>query len=521
MPDVIKAGLPRDSGTETFGFGLDYPMDNQSSQATPRALWRHIIGYSMGHGALALTLNGIYTYAMLYYTQARGLPFAQAGVAFSVASLWDAVFDPALGHISDNTRTRWGRRHPFILGGGLLMAAAFYAVWAVPDFVLRGGYLVPYFIFINILYRTAFAIFSIPFVALGFEICTDYLQRSQLQGTGMVVSMLTSVLGPGLAWMIFFPDHARGGREATSVASNFIHMGTVFAIASVGFTVVVILATRRYMGNGCGVAAAPRSSLAAIYRNSGRIIANRYLRPVIIFFCVGLTGQIFVSMVQGYLFVYFMHLTAFEKTILTGGGMILCGVGAIVAAPLARRFDKKHTVCIGAAISSLSCLTAAILFLGGVLEPGTTWIAGGHVVPIAVIVYGACSVLYLFGSGIYQSTAWSMVADVAEANELRSGIRQDGGHAAVFAFSYKMVISTGTLLASACLAWVGFVNGRDQQTPQALHGLLFLGFGLGSLFAFLVIPIVWRYPITREFMAKVKGDLALKARLRVEEAGLP
>jgi GPH family glycoside/pentoside/hexuronide:cation symporter len=92
-------------------------MDNQGSQATPRTRWRNIIGYSMGNGALSLTLNGIYTYAMLYYTQARGLSFAKAGVAFAVASLWDAIVDPAIGHISDNTRTRWGRRHPYILFG--------------------------------------------------------------------------------------------------------------------------------------------------------------------------------------------------------------------------------------------------------------------------------------------------------------------------------------------------------------------------------------------------------------------
>jgi len=467
----------------------------------------------MGHGALSLTLNGIYTYAMLYYTQARGLPFAKAGVAFAIASLWDAIFDPAIGHISDNTRTRWGRRHPYILVGGVLMAVSFYLIWAVPAFVVHSGDFVLYFICINILYRTSFAIFSIPFVALGFEVCTEYLQRSQLQGTCMAVSMITSVLGPGLGWIIFFPDHGTGGREATSVVANFLHMGTTFAIASLGFTVVVLVATRRYIGNARGVPAAPGSSLGAIYGDSGRIIANRYLLPIIIFFCIGLTGSIFFSTMQGYLYVYFMHLTSLQKVIIHSGGMLLCGLGAVVGAPLARKFDKKSTVCIGAAIASGGCLLAAILFLGGVLNPGTMCLVGGHGVPIAVIAFGACGMLFWLGSGVYQSTAWSMVADVAEANELSSGVRQDAGHAAVFAFTYKLTISAGTILASASLAWAGFVNGSDHQTPHALHGLVFLGFGLGSLFAFLVIPVALRYPITREFMAKVKADLARRKEL--------
>jgi len=496
-----------------------HPTEEQASQATPRVPWRRIIGYAMGHGAPSLTLNGIYTYAMLYYTQARGLPFSVAGVAFAVASFWDAIVDPAIGHVSDNTRSRWGRRHPYILVGGVAMALSFYLIWAVPPFVVRGGHFVPYFILINLAYRTAFAVFNIPFAALGFEVCTDYLQRSQLQGVGMAVSMLTSVLGPSLGWILFFSDHGTGGREATSVVANFLHMGTVFAVASVVFTVVALVATRRYMRTTAPAAGKPGNGLGAIYRDSGRIISNRYLRPVLIFFCIGQTGSILLSMVQIYLYVYFMHLSAVQKAIVHGGTLVMAGGGALVAVRLARKFDKKYTVCIGAAIAAGACLLAVILFLGGSLQPGTIWMVGGRDVPIAVIVFGACNMLNWFGVGIYQATAWSMVADVAEVNELRSGLRQDGGHAAVFAFSYKLVISLGTVLSSACLAAAGFVNGSDRQTLRALHGLLFLGFGLGACFSFLVIPVALRYRISREFMARVKFDLALRKSSAPAAAG--
>ena len=130
--------------------------------------------------------------------------------------------------------------------------------------------------------------------------------------------------------------------------------------------------------------------------------------------------------------------------------------------------------------------------------------------PIAVIVFGACDMLNWFGVGIFWSLALSMIADVAEIDELSSGVRKDGGYSAVFAFTYKLVQSAAVFIAGACLAWVGFVPGSDKQTPEALRWLVLLTFGLGALFSFLVIPVAIRYPVTREFMAKVKAALALK-----------
>ena len=475
----------------------------------PKARGSDILGYALGEGATSLTINGISGFAMLYYTQALGLPFSQAGVAFAVASFWDAIVDPAIGHLSDNTHTRWGRRQPYILLGGLLMAVSFYYLWAVPEFIARGGWLFLYALTINLLYRTAYAIFTVPYVALGFEVCTDYHQRSQLQGARTALNMLANLLGPALAWSLFFPDRP-GGPEATSVVSNFLHMGTTFALATIGVTFVVVYVTRHHIVDTRGLITGTGNSLGAFYRDFREIITDRYLRPIIIFMCIGGMGAVFVATLQMYLYVYFMHLTALQKTLIHGGGMVLCGSGALVGVLLERKFDKKHAVCIGAGITASADLLAAVIFLGGILKPTTVWLVHGHVVPIAVIVFGACDMLNWFGIGLFSSLASSMIADVAEVNELESGVRKDGGYAAIFAFSTKMILSVAVFTASACLAWVGCVNGSDQQTPAAIRWLVLLTFGLGSMFATLVIPVALRYPITQSFMTKVKAELALK-----------
>ena len=143
---------------------------------------RDIIAYAYGDGVTSIFLNSILNFAMLYYTQVIGLDATLAGLAISISIFWDAITDPIMGHISDNTRSRWGKRHPYMLLGGLLTVFFYALLWLVPD-----GFESEYAVFgwlmvINLLMRTGMTVFLVPYNALGFEICTDYSGRSKLQG---------------------------------------------------------------------------------------------------------------------------------------------------------------------------------------------------------------------------------------------------------------------------------------------------------------------------------------------------
>jgi glycoside/pentoside/hexuronide:cation symporter, GPH family len=472
---------------------------------------RDIIGYSLGEGASSLTFNGISAFFMLYYTQALGLPYAKAAMAIAVSSLWDAIVDPLVGHLSDNTQSRWGRRQPYIMVGGLLMAVCFYYLWAVPGFVQRDGLLFFYAVFINFVYRTAYAVFYVPYVALGFEVCPGYHERSKLQATRMVLGMATNLF-VALGWSLFFPDRP-GGREATSVPANFVHMGTIFSFTAVGLTAVVLLAVRRHITDTRGAITGTGKGIRAYFGDFRDVITDRYLRPIMIFTCIGMIASVFVAMLQMYLYVYFLHLTALQKTMVHGGGMVLCALGALAGPLLERKFDKKRAVCIGATIMAGADLLAVFLSLSGLLQGTTTWEIGGHVVPVSVIVFGGCDMVNWFGYGLLCIVGISMIADAAEVNELESGVRKDGGYAAIYSFTTKLVTSVSMLAVGACLNWVGFASGSDRQTPSAIHGLVFLTFGLGSFFAVLVIPIALRSRISQGFMTNVKAALAEKRAL--------
>ena len=145
-------------------------------------------------------MNSIFAFAMLYYTKALRLDPAWAGIAMSVSVFWEAITEPVIGHLSDKTRSRWGRRHPYMLFGGLLMAAGSYLIWAVPASVGAGQLaLFWYLVVVNLILRTGVSLFYIPYMALGFEMCADYQGRSRLQSIRQILNMAANLAGPALA----------------------------------------------------------------------------------------------------------------------------------------------------------------------------------------------------------------------------------------------------------------------------------------------------------------------------------
>ena len=185
--------------------------------------------YASGEIANSLVSNTIFGFAMLFYTDALGLSPMLAGIAMSVSIFWDAITDPLMGHISDNTKSRFGRRHQYMLFGGIGMVLAFFFIWAVPPiFKTSNTSLFWYLVVINIIMRTAYTVFVVPMTALGFEMCQDYTGRTKIQGIKAIFNMIANFCGPGLAWMFFFPKQ---GVDVKNPA-NFMRMGTIFAIIS-------------------------------------------------------------------------------------------------------------------------------------------------------------------------------------------------------------------------------------------------------------------------------------------------
>jgi len=483
-----------------------------------------MVKYSLGACTESLVLNSFFGFSMLYYTKALGLSAALAGIATAIATLWDAVTDPVMGHISDNTKNRFGKRHPYILVGGVLMVTSFFFIWYVPaPFKSNLTILFWYLVVLNLLLRTAYTIFVVPFTALGFEVCQDYNGRAKLQGIRNGMNMAANLLGPAMAWAIFFPNNNTGDIKDTQIAQNYINMGTVFTVASAVFLFLMLYFTAKYMKDSRQDTTC-HGNAGAFFVNMKEILLDKYPRWVFIFMFFVLLGIVMVSTLQMFVFDDFMRLNGTQKTIAHGGTMVGCGLGSLSLALFTKRFDKKIAVYLGVGWSVLCELVLALLFLTGFLDPGQT--IGGHVVPagtlvdgvvtsadqivgeipIAVIIFAFFHSAYWFGNGVMTPIAVSMMADVSEIHKIQTGVNKDASYAAMFSLAMKVSMGVSAFVAGLCLDWTGFQSGADAvQTPESIWRVCALTFLVGPLASLAALVLISRYPVNKQFIEEMRS----------------
>lgn len=476
--------------------------DSQKRRICPLS---SMITYGTGACSESLVLNAIFGFAMMYYTDALGLSPFLAGLAMFIATLWDAFTDPVMGHLSDNTRSRYGRRHQYMLVGGLLMIATFLFVWYVPG-VFKGNTvsLFLYLVVMNLLVRTGYTIFSIPYTALGFEICTDYNGRTKLQGIRFGMNMAANLCGPALAWTVFFSNNEPV--RATNVADNYVLMGTFFSLAALVFVLFVVFSTLKYIQDSREMKLTG-NSLKAFFIDMKEIITDLYPRWVFAFLLVVVLGVALVSNLQMYVFEHFMVFSGPQKTVAHGGTMVGAGLGALIASAMTRRFDKKGTIYIAGLMSVFCELMLAVLFLPEILKPGQTFQIAGFGIPIAFIVFSFFHTFYWLGWGVMLPVATSMMADVSEINEIKTGINKDGSYAAMFTFTFKFAMSLGVFISGNCLSMIGFQAGAEHgQAPEVIWRLCAVMLLAGPLISFTALGLMMKYPVTKTFVEKMREE---------------
>jgi len=456
-----------------------------------------MIGYATGDIANSLIMNSFSAFIMLFYTKALGISPVWAGIIMASSTFWDAISDPVMGYITDNTRSKYGRRHPYMLFGGVLMVATFFCFWAVPTSLLGNkALMIGYLMVVNLLFRTAYTVFVVPYGALGFEICQDYTGRTKLQSIKTIMIMLANILGPAMAWILFFPE-VDGAPRAASVPSNYFWMGTVFSVASLIAILFMLFYTRKEMLDSRSMNMGD-VSIRDFFVDMKEIVTDRFFIWVFLYGFAVLIGIVLVSSFQMYVYEDFMKFEPVQKTFTHGGTMAGMMLGAFFASGFAKRFDKKGAVYIGGFVSIAGGVLLASLFLSGILKPGT-------IVP--VIIFALLNSLYWFGIGVMMPVVSSMIADISEINEINTGVNKDGAYSAVYSFTSKLSQALALFLTGLCLSWIGYVDGINVvQSPEVVMRLLLFAFLVGPLLALFALAIIKLYPVSEGFLKQKRAS---------------
>ena len=429
-----------------------------------------MVYYGLG-GAVYAVKEAAYTmFVLFFYTQVLGLSGAVTGLVLFISLLWDAVSDPLVGVWSDRLRSRWGRRHPFMVASALPLGLGFLALFAPPRWVLADpALLAAWLLGCSLWIRTAVTVFTLPHLALAAEITRNYHERSRLLGVRVAILFLATLLLASLSLHFLFGESA--GQDGRFVIANYVDYGLWSALVVWSAAAVTTWGTRRFIAStrvadGKLPASSGLRGMLGEFIDTFRNINFRNL----LFYDIAASSSYGIMITLNVLaLTYFWELSASETGLMMALPVIVAvPLGLLTLGPLGRRWPK-HRILNGAML--LMLLDVLWLYPLRLLELIP---ANGHPLVLVLLFLQNGIFMYLFVLRIV--AAFSITADVTDEHEAASGKRQEGGFYSALTFTTKLASSIGPLYGGVALDLIGLKEGMlpGQVSEATLHGLVWV-----------------------------------------------
>ena len=428
------------------------------------------LAHGSGAAAFGIKNGGFDYFLLLFYGTVIGLEPGLVGLAILIALVVDAISDPLVGYWSDNFRSRWGRRHPFMYAAALPVALSYFLLWNPPDWGQTGLFV--YLTVLAVLIRTFITFYETPSSALIPELTTDYADRTSLQayrllfgwsaGTGMSVVMFGVLLTGPL-----------GMRDPDAYATYGI-IASVLIFATIMMSALGTHSRIPYLHQPVGTG--ERYNVGRIFREMLQTLSEKsfialFLATMLFAIASGLSAALAFLMLN-----YFWGFSEYQIFIWTCSVFISALLGFVLAPWATRRLGKKRaTILLGVLAFTIQPMPVLLRLAGLMPENGDPLlfplVLGVNVVDLALII-------------AVQVVSFSMIADLVESNELRTGRRSEGVYYAAVTFTRKTTQGLGVLAAGLILSFVNFPEGA-QPGSVAADTL----WNLGALYAPAILAV--------------------------------
>ncbi|MBC7880049.1 MAG: MFS transporter [Anaerolineae bacterium] len=444
------------------------------------------LAYGAGDMGPAITSNLLVFFWFPFLTNVVGLSAGVAGSILAISKIYDALTDPIIGVLSDRTKSRWGRRRPWLLFGAIPFGLIFLAQWVIP-FPGNLTAMFWYYLALSICFSTAFSSVNLPYTALTPELTQDYNERTSLSNFRFAFS-----IGGSLVSGVCHPLIVQ--QFPTNPALGYFASAALWTVLSVLPLFWCFLGTREAYQSD-------EKSLP-ILQQIGTALSNRpYLFVIGIYLCSWLAVQMTATLIPNYI-TFWMRLPGewVSYTILAVQGTAFLML--FVWTPVSDKIGKKAVYLIGMVIWIVAQVG---LFT---LQPGQTTL----MLVLAVLAGMGVSVAYLI--------PWSMLPDVIELDELETGQRREGIFYAAMVLFQKVGIALGLFIVGQALDRTGFLStttGAAIAQPESAQLALRILIGpVPTIIIIISMALTWFYPITKATHAVVLAQLA--ERKRTQEA---
>jgi GPH family glycoside/pentoside/hexuronide:cation symporter len=435
--------------------------------------------YGVGDIGFSLTTTILGVYFAIFMTDVVGIRPGIAAVAIFIGRSWDYINDPIFGYLSDRTRTRWGRRRPFLLFGTLPLLITFTMLWWRPPWesviALAAYYSVAY-----ILFEAANTLLYMPYFALTPELTSDYDERTSLTTYRMFFSILGSLVAFTIPLMMvgtFTPENA----------PKVITMGITFGVISVLPMFLVFFGTRERKDYSEQEKPTLRKSLKAAWSN----------KPFRYGLAIFLATWISVEILQASLLFFIKYVAKREPQ----NDLIMATifVVALFALPIwdwvSRRWSKRLAYIYGIAFW-------AVVQIVLITVNSSTSLS---------VILGLCA---LAGVGVSAAHVlpWSILPDAIEWDEYHTGERHEGMFYSLTTLTKKVATSIALPLVLLLLDATGYVPNEAQQASSALWGIRITIGPIPAILLLIGIGFAVKYPLDRVQFAEIVEKLAARRK---------
>lgn len=448
--------------------------------------------YGIGDFGMAVVTAMLQFSMLFYYTDVVGVNPGLAGTAMLVGKItWDLINDTLFGYLEDKTKSRWGKRRPYLIFGALPFALSFWGVFSIPQGLGNTAY---FFLIIGsfILFDTFHTLTATAYSAITAEITEDYNERTSLSTYRMVFSVIGYIAGAGVSGVL---ADVFSGLFNITIHQGWSVVALVFGVLG-GISMLIPGLFLKYESavESKPSELPPLKSILSTFKN----------KPFVMYVIITSIMSISFTMVTTMLNYYIAHRLHMEES----GLLIMLammGTLAVFLVPcgiISGKIGKANTYALGLSIASVALI--AVFFLPGGPNP---------------IIFVLAAV-----AGLGFSAQWvcphSMIPDVIEYDELMTGERREGVYYGVHATSGKI---TGALASAACgwgLELGGYIDNIQQagdgQPESAVMAIRIMFALIPAIFLLVCVPLLMKYPITRQSHAEVMRQLEERRKERVK-----
>jgi glycoside/pentoside/hexuronide:cation symporter, GPH family len=439
------------------------------------------LAYGLGDAAANFFFQTQITFLMFFYTNVFGIAAGTAGKILLISRIVDAFNDPIVGALADRTNTRWGRYRPWVLWTSLPLAVALVLCYTTPS-LSTGGKVIWAIVTYN-MFMVLYAANNIPYCALAGVMTSDTHERTSLLSWRFVCAMLAA-----LAVHVLTLDLVRvlGAGDA---ASGYQLTMAFWGLIGVAFFVVTFVFTDERVN----ISPKERSSLR---QDVSDLLHNG---PWIALFGVSILIYIQLSLRSGSMLYYFKYCLRLENVserienfgIFNGVGLVFVIIGVTLSKPLTKRYGKHNTF--------RACLLLSSLFMA----------AFALVPPDSLAMLLTLQILLQLTFGPTIPILWTMMADVADYSDWKTGRRSTALAFASIIFGLKLGFGIGGWLNGALLEYLGY-SAADPLSPSTTRGILLMVSVFPAIVLLIAVGALLFYRLDDRLVKEIEQSLAVR-----------